>query len=109
MRRLPTQRDAQRAVPNPLQKLLYFGGSSSGANLQDMFHKIFKSLGAETDGKAIKGLVEKTEELMREASAGDGAGLIGCAGVIDHSEMARYGTLKAWAKQLEMEDAMAVW
>ena len=33
------------------------------------------------------------------------AGLIGCAQAVEHYEMARYGTLKAWAEQLEMEDA----
>ena len=32
-------------------------------------------------------------------------GLIGCAQAVEHYEMARYGTLKAWAEQLEMEDA----
>ena len=33
------------------------------------------------------------------------AGLIGCAQAVEHYEMARYGTLKAWAEQLEMDDA----
>ena len=71
--------------------------------------KIFKSLGAKAEGKecpALKGLVQETEELMREASDQVmDAGLIGCAQAVEHYEMARYGTLKAWAEQLEMEDA----
>ena len=43
---------------------------------------------------------------MSEASAQVmDAGLIGCAQAVEHYEMARYGTLKAWAEQLEMDDA----
>ena len=71
--------------------------------------KIFKSLGSKAEGKecpALKGLVEETEELMSEASAQVmDAGLIGCAQAVEHYEMARYGTLKAWAEQLDMNDA----
>jgi len=72
--------------------------------------KIFKMLGSKAEGKecpALKGLVQETEELMNEAKNPDllDAGLIGCAQAVEHYEMARYGTLKAWAEQLEMEDA----
>ena len=72
--------------------------------------KIFKSLGSKAEGRecpALKGLVEETEELMSEASPQVmDAGLIGCAQAVEHYEMARYGTLKAWAEQLEMDDAV---
>ena len=71
--------------------------------------KIFKALGSKAEGKecpALKGLVEETEELMSEASAQVmDAGLIGGAQAVEHYEIARYGTLKAWAEQLEMDDA----
>ena len=72
--------------------------------------KIFQMLGSKAEGKecpALKGLVEETEELMSEATNPDvlDAGLIGCAQAVEHYEIARYGTLKAWAEQLEMEDA----
>jgi len=72
--------------------------------------KIFKMLGTKAEGKecpALKGLVQETEELMTEAKNPDvlDAGLIGCAQAVEHYEMARYGTLKAWAEQLGMEDA----
>jgi ferritin-like metal-binding protein YciE len=72
--------------------------------------KIFKMLDGKAEGKecpALKGLVQETEELMGEAENPDvlDAGLIGCAQAVEHYEIARYGTLKAWAEQLEMEDA----
>jgi len=73
--------------------------------------KVFKILGQKPEGKecpALKGLVEETEELMSEASSPDvlDAGLIGCAQAVEHYEMARYGTLCAWAEQLDMDDAV---
>jgi ferritin-like metal-binding protein YciE len=73
--------------------------------------QIFKMLGKKAEGKecsALKGLVEETEEVMSEAKdpAVLDAGMIGCAQAVEHYEMARYGTLKAWATQLEMDDAV---
>ena len=73
--------------------------------------KVFKLIGKKPEGKecpALKGLVKETEELMSEAKNADvlDAGLIGCAQAVEHYEMARYGTLCAWAEQLEMGDAV---
>ena len=73
--------------------------------------KIFKLLGKKAEGKecpALKGLVEETEELISEADKGAvlDAGLIGCAQAVEHYEIARYGTLCAWAEQLKMDDAV---
>jgi ferritin-like metal-binding protein YciE len=73
--------------------------------------KIFKLLGKKSEGKecpALKGLVEETEELIGEADKGPvlDAGLIGCAQAVEHYEIARYGTLCAWAEQLKMDDAV---
>lgn len=58
----------------------------------------------------MKGLVQEAEEFMSEAQSDEvlDAGLIGCAQAVEHYEMARYGTLKAWAEQLEMDDAVAL-
>jgi ferritin-like metal-binding protein YciE len=76
----------------------------------DRLDKIFKLLGSKAEGKecpALKGLVEETEEFMSEAKSSEviDAGLIGCAQAVEHYEIARYGTLKAWAEQLELDDA----
>jgi ferritin-like metal-binding protein YciE len=73
--------------------------------------KIFKLLGSKAEGKecpALKGLVEETEEFLSEAKSPEviDAGLIGCAQAVEHYEIARYGTLKAWAEQLELDDAV---
>ena len=73
--------------------------------------QVFKLLGKRSSGKecpALKGLVEETEELMSEAGSPDvlNAGLIGCAQAVEHYEIARYGTLRAWAEQLDMPEAV---
>jgi ferritin-like metal-binding protein YciE len=55
-------------------------------------------------------LVEETEELIGEADRGPvlDAGLIGCAQAVEHYEIARYGTLCAWAEQLKMDEAVTL-
>lgn len=75
--------------------------------------KIFKLLGKKSEGKqcpALQGLVAETEELIGEADKGAvlDAGLIGCAQAVEHYEIARYGTLCAWAEQLKMEEAVTL-
>jgi len=72
--------------------------------------KIFKLLGSKAQGKecpALKGLVEETEEVISEARSPNvlDAGLIGCAQAVEHYEIARYGTLRAWAEQLQLDEA----
>jgi ferritin-like metal-binding protein YciE len=73
--------------------------------------QVFKLLGKKAAGKecpALLGLVEEAEEIMSEAKDPDvlNAGLIGCAQAVEHYEIARYGTLRAWAEQLEMPQAV---
>ncbi len=56
---------------------------------------------------AIKGILEEGEEDMQEAADGDvrDAGMLADAQAVEHYEIARYGTLVAWAQQLGMTDA----
>ena len=56
---------------------------------------------------AIKGILEEGEEDMKEAKDPDvlDAGMIADAQAVEHYEIARYGTMVAWAKQLGMNDA----
>jgi ferritin-like metal-binding protein YciE len=51
---------------------------------------------------AILGIIQEGKEVMEEAADDDvlDAGLIGAAQAAEHYEIARYGTLCAWAKQL---------
>jgi ferritin-like metal-binding protein YciE len=57
--------------------------------------------------EAIEGLVEEAREVMDEAETPEvmDAGLLASAQAVEHYEMARYGTLIAWAGQLNMPEA----
>lgn len=59
---------------------------------------------------AIKGILEEGEEDMKEAKNPDvlDAGMIADAQAVEHYEIARYGTMIAWAKQLGMTDSASL-
>lgn len=59
---------------------------------------------------AIKGILEEGKEDMAEIDDPDvlDAGMIADAQAVEHYEIARYGTLIAWANQLGMEEAAAL-
>ena len=73
--------------------------------------KVFKLADLTPSGKkceAIEGILEEGAEIMKEfkgAPALD-AGLVSAAQAVEHYEIARYGTLKRWAEQLGLNDAI---
>ena len=74
--------------------------------LQQVFEIIGKPARAKTC-EAMQGITSEMEEDLEDfgdTSAGD-AVLIGSGQAVEHYEIARYGTLKAWATQLGMDDA----
>lgn len=72
---------------------------------------IFEILGKPARGKkcdAIEGILDEGKEIMEDyadAPALD-AGLLAAAQAVEHYEISRYGTLKAWADKLKMPDAV---
>jgi ferritin-like metal-binding protein YciE len=57
---------------------------------------------------AIEGIIKEAEGLMSEIddeSVRD-AGMLAAAQAVEHYEISRYGTLIAWADQLELDDAI---
>jgi ferritin-like metal-binding protein YciE len=76
----------------------------------DRLEQIFEMLDKPARGKtcpAIDGILEEGSEILEEykGSPALDAGLVAAAQAVEHYEMARYGTLIAWAEQLEMNDA----
>lgn len=57
--------------------------------------------------EALDGMLEETKELLRDVKDAEilDAGLLADAQVIEHYEIARYGTLIAWSKQLGLTEA----
>lgn len=76
----------------------------------ERLQQVFELIGKRPRGKtcaAIEGILEEGEEIMEEfkdAPALD-AGLLAAAQAVEHYEISRYGTLKAWALQLGYADA----
>jgi ferritin-like metal-binding protein YciE len=73
--------------------------------------QVFQMIGVKPRAKkcpAMDGLVAEAEELMKEAEDEDvrDAGLLGAAQSVEHYEISRYGTLKAWAQRLGMDQAV---
>ena len=70
---------------------------------------VFKSIGKEAKGvkcDAMDGLIKEAEGLIEEAQGvALDAALIGAAQAIEHYEIARYGTLREWAKELGHDEA----
>jgi ferritin-like metal-binding protein YciE len=76
----------------------------------ERLEKVFKMLDKTARGKkceALEGLSAEGDHVMEEAEDDSvlDAGLIASAQAVEHYEIARYGTLIAWSKQLDMSDA----
>jgi len=75
--------------------------------------KVFKLIGKAAKGKkcaAIEGIIEEGSEIMKEfkRTAALDAGLVSAAQAVEHYEIARYGTLKRWAEQLGLDEAVGL-
>ena len=72
-----------------------------------LLDEVFKTIDQPAEGEkcdAIDGLIKETEGIIGEASGKAlGACLIGAAQAIEHYEIARYGTLRQWAKEQKNE------
>ena len=77
----------------------------------DRLEKIFDLLDKPARGKtcdAIMGILEEGKEIMDEYKGCEAldAGLLAAAQAVEHYEISRYGTLKQWAQQLGLKDAV---
>jgi len=72
---------------------------------------VFEIVGRKAEGtpcEAIKGIIKEGDEVASEfggGRAGDAA-LAAAAQAVEHYEITRYGTLKAWARELGLDDAV---
>jgi ferritin-like metal-binding protein YciE len=76
----------------------------------DRLEQVFAMIEQPAKGKtcdAINGMIDEGKEVMKEfrGCAALDAGLLASAQAVEHYEISRYGTLKAWAKQLGLDDA----
>lgn len=75
--------------------------------------EVFEILGKAPRGKtcdAILGIIDEGKSIIEEfeGSPAIDAGLVAAAQAVEHYEIARYGTLKTWAAQLGLKDAVTL-
>ena len=73
--------------------------------------KVFEEIEQAPRGKscdAIIGIIEEGQEVMKEfkGAAALDAGLLAAAQAVEHYEIARYGSLKTWAAELGLNQAV---
>ena len=79
----------------------------------ERLQQVFEIIGKRAQGKtceAIQGIIAEGEEIMEEFkdTPAIDAGLISSAQAVEHYEIARYGTLKAWATQLGHKEVVSL-
>ncbi|WP_337184288.1 ferritin-like domain-containing protein [Shinella sp.] len=77
----------------------------------ERLEEVFELLGKSARGKtceAIQGIIAEADEIMDsfKGTPALDAGLISSAQAVEHYEIARYGTLIAWARQLGLDKAV---
>ena len=77
----------------------------------DRLEKVFELISQPAKGKtcdAINGMIDEGKEVMKEfrGSPALDAGLLAAAQAVEHYEISRYGTLKTWAKELGLNEAV---
>jgi ferritin-like metal-binding protein YciE len=77
----------------------------------DRLEQIFELMDKPVRGKTcdgIQGILDEGKEIMEEYKGSEAldAGMVAAAQAVEHYEISRYGTLKQWANQLGMKDAV---
>jgi ferritin-like metal-binding protein YciE len=77
----------------------------------ERLNQIFEKMGRPARGKtcdAILGIIDEAKEFMEDFKGTDALdpALIASGQTVEHYEITRYGTLKTWAKELGLEEAV---
>jgi ferritin-like metal-binding protein YciE len=102
-----------RAAQDPKLKAAFTKHKEETDGQIERLQQVFEIIGKRPRGKtcdAIEGILSEGEEIMEEfkgTSALD-AGLLAAAQAVEHYEISRYGTLRAWASQLGYKDAVTL-
>jgi ferritin-like metal-binding protein YciE len=99
-----------KSVQNPELKKALEQHREETLGQVERLEQIFEMLDRRARGEpceAMQSLIEEGREILEEAEDENvkDAGVIAAAQAIEHYEIARYGTLRAWAEELGMKDA----
>jgi ferritin-like metal-binding protein YciE len=99
-----------KAAKSPELKEAFETHGEESAHQVERLTQVFEIIGKPARTKtcdAMQGLTSEMEEDLEDFGTTEAADavLIGCAQAIEHYEIARYGTLKAWARKLGLSEA----
>jgi ferritin-like metal-binding protein YciE len=102
-----------RSAQSPELKAAFEKHQAETEGQVERLQQVFEMIGKRAQGKtcpAIDGIIEEGEEVMEtfKGLPALDAGLVAAAQAVEHYEMARYGTLRAWATSLGMTDAASL-
>ncbi len=100
-----------RAATDPKLKAAFEKHKEETQGQIERLQEVFEIIGKRAQGKtceAIQGIIAEGEEIMEDykGTAALDAGLISSAQAVEHYEITRYGTLKAWAEKLGYSKAI---
>lgn len=100
-----------KAASSPELKQAFLTHRDETETHVERLSEVFDVIGKAPRGKtcdAILGIIEEGKSIMEEfeGSPALDAGLVAAGQAVEHYEMARYGTLKAWAQELGHKDAV---
>jgi ferritin-like metal-binding protein YciE len=100
-----------KAAQNPKLKAAFEKHRTQTEGQVERLEQVFGLLEKKPQGKtchAILGILDEGNEIASEYedSPALDAGLISSAQAVEHYEITRYGTLKAWAEELGMNEAV---
>ena len=101
---------AKKSTSPELEKAFMDHRSETEQHVERL-ERVFEMIGKKARARkcdAILGIIKEGEEVMKQADENGicDAGLLAAAQAAEHYEIARYGTLCAWAKTLGHDDAL---
>lgn len=106
-------RKMARAAQNEDLKAAFKAHEDETQGQIERLTQVFDLIGKRPRGKtcdAIEGIIAEGEDIAEEfkGSPALDAGLLAAAQAVEHYEISRYGTLKAWAKILGLDKAVSL-
>jgi ferritin-like metal-binding protein YciE len=102
-----------KAAQNPDLKAAFEKHKIETEEQVSRLEQVFELLERKPQGKkcpAIDGIIEEGQEIAKEykGSPALDSGLLAAAQAVEHYEISRYGTLRTWAQELDLTEAVGL-
>lgn len=102
-----------KAAHNPDLKAAFEKHEGETEDQVARLEQVFEMIEAKPQGKkclAIDGIIAEGQEIIKDyrKSPALDSGLLAAAQAVEHYEISRYGTLRTWAQELGLEEAVSL-